>query len=173
MTAPDTNPPVGGDGVTSLSAEDVEKIITDIQNTQLVASDLVSMAVQVFSGLGNQATVSGDNLRAALKASAVPLEGTLATVMAAIQNVTKTGDLVSVTNNQDIQAEINGTQVRLRKELTFEVTQGDTPSLSNITGVAVHKILWIDIHSIQLKENQGKKTVSVATSAGTKEFVVG
>jgi hypothetical protein len=77
-----------------------------------------------------------------------------------------------VTNSQDIQAEINGTQARLKKEVSFEVAQGQTPTLSNIKGVAVHKVFWIDIHSIQLRQDQGKKIVSVATSAGTKEFTV-
>ena len=172
MTPPDTNPSAGGVGVTTLSADDVKKIIIEAQNTQLAASDPVSVAMQIFSGLGNQASVSGDNLRAALTASGLPLAGPLATVMAAIQNVTKAGDLVSVTNSQDIQAEINGTQARLKKEVSFEVAQGETPTLSNIKGVAVHKVFWIDIHSIQLRQDQGKKIVSVATSAGTKEFTV-
>src|SRR3984893_18049039 len=106
MTPPDTNPPAGGVGVTSLSAEDVKKIITEAQNTQLAASDPVSVAMQIFSGLGNQASVSGDTLRAALTASGLPLAGPLATVMAAIQNVTKASNLVSVTNSKEIQREM-------------------------------------------------------------------
>jgi hypothetical protein len=173
MTTPDTTPPVAGDGITSLSADDVKKIITDTQNSQLVASDPVSVAMRMFSGLGDKAIVSGASLRAALSDAAVPLAGQLAAVMDAIQSVTKTGNLVTLTNSQDVQIEINGTQARLKNEVSFEVTQGDTPTLSNIKGVAVHKMFWIDIHSIQLRQDQGKKIVSVATSAGTKEFPVG
>jgi len=173
MTTSDTNPSVAGDGVNTLSVDDVKKIITEAQNTLLGASDPVSVAMQIFSGLGNQVTASGATLLAALTASAIPLAGPLATVMAAIQKVTKSGDLVSVTSSQDTQAEINGTPLRLKKEVTFNVTQGGMPALSNITGVAAHKVFWIDIHSIELKQDQGKKIISVVTSAGTREFPVG
>jgi hypothetical protein len=172
MTPPDINPPTGGVGGINLSAEDVKKIIIDTQSNQLVGTDPVSVGMQIFSSLGDQATVSGDDLRAALTAAGIPLAGPLAVVMAAIQSVTKVGGLVSVTNREDVQAEIDGTQVRLKKTVSFAVAQGNTPALSNITGVAVHKVFWIDIHSVQLKQDQGKKIVSVATSAGTKDFAV-
>jgi len=173
MATPDATPPVERDGVTKLSADDVKRIIADVRNTQLVANDPVSVAMQVFSGLGDNATVSGADLRAALSTSGVPLAGPLATVADAVQCVTKVGGLVTLTNSQEVQVEINGTKVRLKKEVSFEVAQGEEPALSNINGVAVHKFLWIDIHSVQLNEDKGKKTVVVATSAGTKEFAVG
>ena len=71
--------------------------------------------------------------------------------MAAIQNVTKAGDLVSVTNSQDIQVEINGTQARLKKEVSFEVALGETPTLSNIRGRRGPQGLWIghSQHSVE------------------------
>ena len=46
------------------------------------------------------------------------------------------------------------------------------PALDAIAGVSVHKFLWFDMQSIQLKQNQGQKVIRVVTSGGAKEFAV-
>lgn len=163
--------PSQGASVTGLSVDDVTKIIAA---AKVAAADPVSVAMQVFSGLGDNATVSGSTLREALSASAVPVEGPLAVVLSAIQQVTKAGDLVTVTNTQEVETVLSGTQVRLKTEVSFAVAEEDgLPALNNIAGVSVHKMFWFSIQSIQLKQNNGQKVVHVVTSGGTKEFPVG
>jgi hypothetical protein len=171
MTTPSTTPSGMGTAMRILSVDDVKKIIAD---AQVAGTDPVSVAMQVFSGLGDQATVTGANLRDAFSGSAVPLTGPLTTALGAIQKVTKAGNLVTLSNNQEVKLEVNGTQVRLKQDVSLEVAQDTvSPALNNITGVSVHKFLWIDIHSIQLQQNQGQKIARVVTSGGTKEFPVG
>ncbi len=172
MTTPASAPLSGqGSGQTTLSVDDVTKIIAEAKTT---AADPVSVAMQIFSALGDNVTVSGSDLRAALSASAVPLDGPLADVVNAIQAVTKSADLVSVTNAQEVQAVLSGTQVRLNTAVSCNVAETDgLPTLNNISGVSVHKIFWIGIQTIQLTQNQGQKVVRVVTSAGTKEFPIG
>lgn len=94
--------------------------------------------------------------------------------MGAVQNVAKAGVLITLTNSQDVQTVLNGTQVRLKSEVRFDMAEENgLPALSNMAGVAVHKFIWLDIQSIQLKENQGQKVVRVVTSAGTRDIPVG
>jgi hypothetical protein len=46
-------------------------------------------------------------------------------------------------------------------------SDGD-PALKNMVGVAAHKLLsWINIQSLQLKQNQGRWTVTVGTPLTT------
>ena len=171
MTTPSSIPSGIGAGTKILTVDDVKKIIAD---AQLAGADPVSVAMQVFSGLGDQASVTGDNLREAFGGSATPLPGPLSAALDSIQQVTKAGNLVTLTNNQEVKLEVNGTQVRLKQDVSLEVApDADSPALNNITGVSVHKVFWIDIHSIQLKQDQGQKIARVITSGGTKEFPVG
>lgn len=163
--------PGQGNGPTVLSVDDVTKIIADAKSS---AADPISVAMQIFSALGDNVSVSGSDLQQALTASAVPLQGPLADVVNAIQGVTKSADLVSLTNTQEAQVVLSGTPVRLRTAVSFNVAETDgLPTLSNISGVSVQKFFWIDIQTIQLTQNQGQKMVRVVTSGGTREFPVG
>ena len=59
-------------------------------------------------------------------------------------------------------------------EETFNVVEEDSlPALTNISGLSVHEVIWIDIRSIQVKQNDGNKIVRVVTSEGTKDIVLG
>jgi hypothetical protein len=80
---------------------------------------------------------------------------------------------VTITSAQQIQAEINGTPMRFDPVVTFDVgTDGGFPAISNIQGAAAHKIFWVNITEIQLKQGpeQGQKTLHVVTSAGSRDF---
>lgn len=157
-----------GTGPATLSVDDVTKIIADAKTA---TTDPVSVAMQIFSALGNNVTVAGSDLQQALSASAIPLQGPLADVVKVIQGVSKSADLISVNISQEVQIVLSGTQVRLNTAVSFNVAEADgLPALNNISGVSVHKLFWIGIQTIQLMENQGQKMVRVVTSAGTKEF---
>jgi len=171
MATPISPVPSQGASVAGLSVDDVTKIIAA---AKVAAADPVSVAMQIFSSLGDNATVAGSTLLAALSASAVPVEGPLASVLGAIQQVTKAGDLVTVTNAQEVDTVLSGTPVRLKNEVSFTVAEADgLPGLNNIAGVSVHKMFWFSIQSIQLKQNNGQKVVQVVTTGGTKEFPLG
>jgi len=171
MATPSSPLPNQGASAAGMSVDDVTKIIAA---AKVAAADPVSVAMQVFSGLGDNASVSGSTLRDALTASAVPVEGPLASVLNAIQQVSKAGDLVTVTNTQEVDTVLSGTPVRLKNAVSFAVAETDgLPGLNNIAGVSVHKVFWFSIQSIQLKLNNGQKVVQVVTSGGTKEFPLG
>jgi len=157
-----------GNGQATLSVDDVTKIIADAKTA---TTDPVSVAMQIFSALGDNITISGSALQQAVTASAILLQGPLADVVNAIQGVTKSADLVSLNISQEVQIVLSGTQVRLNTTVSFNVAETDgLPALNNISGVSVHKFFWIGIQTIQLIETQGRKMVRVVTSAGTKEF---
>ncbi len=163
--------PEQGSGQTVLSIEDMAKIITDAKSA---TTDPLSVAMQIFSALGDNVSVSGCVLQQALTASAVPLQGPLADMVNAIQEVTKSADLVSLTIAQEAQIVLSGTKVRLNTAVCFNVAETDgLPALTNISGVSVHKFFWIGIQTIQVIENQGQKMVRVMTPIGTGEFPVG
>jgi hypothetical protein len=154
--------------VTTLSVDDVQKIIAQ---AQAGATDPVTVGMQIFTSLGDNVTVTGDVLRQALAAADVPVAGSLSTLVAASQSIAKSGSQVTVTNSQQIQTEINGTQIRFDSLVTFNVgTDGGFPTISGIEGAAAHKIFWIGITEIQLQVNQGVKTLHVVTSAGSRDF---
>jgi hypothetical protein len=167
-TSASPQPSGQGNGQTTLSVDDVTKIIAAAKTA---TTDPVSVAMQIFSALGDNVTVSGSDLQQALTASAIPLQGPLADVVNAIQGVTKSADLVSLNIAQEVQIVLSGTQVRLNTAVSFNVAETDgLPALNNISGVSVHKLFWIGIQTIQLIEDQGQRMVRVVTSAGTKEF---
>src|SRR5271157_2399529 len=118
MATPSSPLPNQGASAAGMSVDDVTKIIAA---AKVAAADPVSVAMQVFSGLGDNASVSGSTLRDALTASAVPVEGPLASVLNAIQQVSKAGDLVTVTNTQEVDTVLSGTPVRLKNAVSFTV----------------------------------------------------
>ena len=164
------NPSLSGQGTgpTVLSVDDVTKIIATAKNS---ADDPVSVAMQVFSGLGDNVTASGGTLRDALSASGVSITGPLQAVLAAIEGVTKNGDAITVTNSQEVQIQLSGTPIKFQSQVSFEVDEQDgLPALQNIVGAAVHKFLWFTLQSIQIIDDQGQKAVRVVTSGGSKDI---
>ncbi len=76
-TSASPQPSGQGNGQTTLSVDDVTKIIAAAKTA---TTDPVSVAMQIFSALGDNVTVSGSDLQQALTASAIPLQGPLADV---------------------------------------------------------------------------------------------
>lgn len=112
-----------------------------IAQAQAGASDPVTVGMQIFTSLGDNITVTGDVLRQALAAANVAVGAPLSTLVTAAQSIAKSGSQVTITNAQQIQAEINGTPIRFNPVVTFDVgTDGGFPAISNIQGAAAHKI---------------------------------
>jgi hypothetical protein len=153
---------------TTLSVDDVIKLISGARSG---TTDPVSTSIAIFQGLSENAILSGDVLRQALSQASLSFEGPLTDVLAAVGNVTKSGSLITFANSQELRPIIHGTTLRLKQTVTFEVgLDGGNPSLSNITGVAVQKVFWIDIQQIQLLQQNGQKIVHVVTQHGTRDI---
>ena len=151
-----------------LGVADVKNIIT---RARAGASDPVSVGLQIFNDLGDNITVSGDTLRQALTESGVATDGPMSALVAAAASIAKTASQVTVSSTKEVQTQISGTTVKFSPEVTFSAgVNGGFPTISNIQGAAVHKLFWIGITEIQLRENQGQKTLHVETSAGARDF---
>ena len=152
----------------ALSVEDVKNIITQ---AQAGATDPLRAGMQIFNNLGDNITVTGDTLRQALTESGVATDGPLSALVAAATSISKMGSQVTVTSTQEIQTQISGTSVKFKPVVTFNVgMDGGFPTISGIQGAAAHKVFWIGITEIQLRENQGQKILHVETSAGARDF---
>ena len=155
-------------GATSLSVDDLLKLIS---RAKAGTADQISTTLAIFQGLGENAILSGDVLRQALLQASLSPDGPMPTALAAVESITKTGSLVTLVNNQEQQPVLQGNTLRLKQTVTFEVgSDGGSPCLSNIVGVAVHKVFWIDIQQIQLRQQDGQKMVHVVTGHGTRDF---
>jgi hypothetical protein len=151
-----------------LGVEDVKNIITQ---AQAGATDPVSVALQIFDNLGVNITVSGDTLRQALTDSGVATDGPMAALLAAAASIAKTGSQVTVTSTKETQTQISGNAVKFSPVVAFNAgVDGGFPTMSNIQGAAVHKLFWIGVTQIQLRESQGQKSLHVETSAGARDF---
>ena len=155
-------------GATSLSADDIVKLITV---ARAGTADPISTSLAIFQGLGDNAVLSGDVLRQALSQASLSLVEPLAGVLAAVESISKTGNLITLVNNQELQPVLQGNTLRLKQTVTFQVgLNGGNPSISDITGVAVHKVFWIDIQQVQLRQQGGQKIVHVVTGHGTRDI---
>jgi hypothetical protein len=154
---------------THLSVEDVMKLVSSARSG---TADPVSASIVIFQSLGESAILSGDIMRLALSQASLSFEGPITDVVAAVVSIAKTGNLITfTTNDQELRTVLHGTPLRLKQTVTFEVgSDGGNPYLGSITGVAVHKVFWIDIQQIQLRQQDGKKIVHVVTAHGTRDF---
>lgn len=154
-----------------LTAAEVRNIVAQAQTG---ATDPVTAGMQIFNTLGEDISIPGDVLRQALMSSNVAVTGPLSALLAAVENITKLGTQVTATSRGETQAEIGGTPIRSKQTVTFTVgTEEGCPTLSNITGIAVHKFLWFDITQIQLRQGQGQSILHVVTAAGARDIVLG
>jgi hypothetical protein len=153
-------------GITTLNVEQVTQIIfqakTAGDNPRLVG-------VHIFSSLGDNVTLLGATLALALANSGIPIPESLSPLVNAVQSLSKAGGHVSIALAQDTEVLVNKTRLRFGKEVGFDVGESDgDPALKNMVGVAAHKLLsWINIQSLQLKQNQGRWTVTVGTPLTT------
>jgi hypothetical protein len=155
-------------GATSLSFDYLLKLIA---GAWAGTADPISTSLAIFQGLSENAFLSGDVLRQALLQASLSLDGPMPGALATVESITKTGSLFTLVNNQEQQPVLQGNTLRLKQTVTFEVgSDGGNPSLSNIVGLAVHKVFWIDIQQVQLRQQDGQTMVHVVTGHGTRDF---
>src|SRR5690349_15820033 len=89
----------------SLSVDDVTRIIATARSA---TTDLVSTSLAIFQGLGDNVVLSGEILRQALSESSLPFGEPLASVLAAVENITKVGKTISLANRQELHPVLQG-----------------------------------------------------------------
>jgi hypothetical protein len=156
-----------GAPATSLSVDDVTRLIATARSG---TSDPISTSLAIFQGLGDNVVLSGDVLRQALSEAAVPFAEPLAGVLAVVESITKNGSSITFVNTQEIHPVVQGNTLRLKQTVTFQVgLDAGNSSLTQISGVAVHKLLWIDIQALQLRQDGNQRILHIVTAHGTRD----
>lgn len=151
-----------------LTAADLQKIFMQAKAS---TTDPVSLVMKLFEGLGENATIFGDVLRQALSDSSAQIGEPFHSILAGVQAVTKSGNSITITSDQDVETVVAETKVKLEQTISLnaDLVEG-CPTIDNIVGVSVHKFFWIEIQSVQLRQSNGRKSVRVATAMGSKDF---
>lgn len=157
---------------TALTVDGLMRIIAQSVSV-LGSAGPISLATHILSSLDDRVTVSGDVLRKALADSNVVLGEPLSTLIGSVQSVERSGNSIVLKRDRESQTKIYGWMVRLKPTVTLTFQMGgDFPTISNISGVAVHKVLWIDVQQVQLAMVQKQRTVRIATSCGVRIFAI-
>jgi len=154
--------------ISTLTLDQVTQLISEAKsagaNPQLVG-------LQMFNDLPDNVTLPGPTLALALNTSGVPVDPSLAPLLSAIQNISKTGNHLSVALNKDTELSLKDTRIKFAKDTSFDVSDDAiSPALNNIIGLAGHKLFWVNVESIQLTQNKGLWTVAVQTPIKTITF---
>lgn len=162
----------GQEDVVSMSRTlTVEVVKQVIEQARSAGADPPAVAIGLFEGLGDHASVTGEVLAQGLRESGIPLPAEAKEVLDGIATIEKNAEQVQLVMNSQLQLTVRGTQFRLGPTMTAAIQRfPDGIALADIKGVAVNKFVWIDIQRLQYHDNGGKRSVRVDTSFGGKEF---
>jgi len=134
-----------------LSVADVTKII---QQAQKSGGDPVSTGMQIFNGLGSNASVTGDTLRQAIKESKVDLGGAAADLIQHADSISKSGSNVTITNSSAFSSKQGDVTINFAKTVSFSVgadNKTGLPGFSQIQGLSGKQgKLGADVTKIQV-----------------------
>ena len=119
-----------------LSAADVTKIVLQAQKS---GGDPVSTGMQIFNGLGNNVSVTGDALRQGVKDSKVDLGGAAADLIQHADNISKSGSNVTITNSSAFSSKQGDVTISFAKTVSFSVgadKKTGLPGFSQIQGLS-------------------------------------
>jgi RHS repeat-associated protein len=141
-----------------LSVADVTKII---QQAQQSGGDPVSTGMQIFNGLGNNASVTGDTLRQGIKESKVDLGGAAADLIQHADSVSKSGSNVAITNTAAFSSKQGDVTINFAKTVSFSVgadKKTGLPGFSQIQGLSGKQgKLGAGVTKIQVVQHGGAK----------------
>jgi plastocyanin domain-containing protein len=157
-------------GDSTITVEQVTQIISQAKSG---GANPLLVGIQIFNGLNDQVTLTGNTLTLALAASAIQIPGPLAPLVDSIQSVAKQGELITLTMNREIETTFNDTRIRFQEKVGFNVDNSDSPALTNMTGVSAHAFLaWLDITSIQLNRDEGHLSLAVVAGGFKKTLPI-
>lgn len=143
------------------------QVVDLISRAKAAGANPIFVGIQIFSSLGDDVNVTGSTLTLALTTSGIKIDPLFTPLVNAIQTVARAGNHVSISLNQPIQVPAK-VPVKFEKDISFDVSDvGGSPALNNIVGLAGHKLVWVNVHSIQLKQNQGRWTAAIGTAVTT------
>jgi hypothetical protein len=147
-----------------LSAADVANVITQAQKS---SSDPATTAINIFNGLGNNISVTGETLREGIKDSKVSLDGTSTALLANATSVEKNGNQVTINSKNETTTNISGVDVRVAQVVSFMVgSEKGNPTLSNIRGLQAKKGIFLDVQKVSVGRYNGGKAVFVQAGKG-------
>jgi hypothetical protein len=151
--------------ISTLTLDQLTQLISQAKSA---GANPLLVGIQMFNNLPDNVTLPGPTLALALTSSGVPIDPSLAPLLSAIRDISKAGNHVSIALNQDTELSLKNTRIKFAKDTSFDVSDDAiSPALNNITGLAGHKVFWINVESIQLTQNQGRWTVAVQTPIKT------
>jgi hypothetical protein len=154
--------------ISTLTMDQVTQLISQAKSA---GPNPLLMGIQMFNNLGQNVTLPGPTLALALTSSGVPVDPSLAPLLSAIQNISKAGSHVSIALNEDTELSLKNTRIKFAKDTSFDVSDdAASPALNNIVGLAGHKLVWVNVQSIQLTQNQGRWSVAVKTPLKIIDF---
>lgn len=154
--------------ISTLTMDQVTQLISQAKSA---GPNPLLMGIQMFNNLGQNVTLLGPTLALALTSSGVPVDPSLAPLLSAIQNISKVGSHVSIALNEDTELSLKNTRIKFAKDTSFDVSDDAASSaFNNIVGLAGHKLVWVNVQSIQLTQNQGRWSVAVKTPLKTIDF---
>ncbi len=141
-----------------LSVADVTKII---QQAQQSGGDPVSTGMQIFNGLGNNASVTGDTLRQGIRESKVDLGGAAADLIQHADSISKSGSNVTITNTAAFSSKQGDVTINFAKTVSFSVgadKKTGLPGFSQIQGLSGKQgKLGAGVTKIQVVQHGGAK----------------
>ena len=156
---------------TALTLDQLTKIISDAKSG---SQDPLSMAVGIFGSLAPSVSVSGDLLRQALTGSGIPLKGPLSVFLNGIQSVSKSGNQVKAISTEPTEVVFKDSTIRLLAEVVLDVSEDEgLPALTNITGIAVHKLGWLNIETVAVKKVEQQTVLHIVTPLGSRDIALG
>jgi hypothetical protein len=134
-----------------MSVADVSKVIQQAESSK---SDPVTTAVNLFNGLGTNATVSGSTLRTALSNNGVSVTGNNGKLLNNIESISKSGNNVTITNRRKLTAGY----VSEQKQVSFSVgTLNGRAAITNIRGVSAGVGFFkFGVHSVEVASVSGQ-----------------
>jgi hypothetical protein len=154
--------------ISTLTLDQVTQLISEAKSA---GANPLLVGIQMFNDLGDNVTLLGPTLAQALTTSGVTVDPSLSPLLSAIQNISKAGTHVSITLDQDTELSLKNTRIKFAKDTGFDVSDDAvSPALNNIVGLAGHKLVWVNVQSIQLTQNQGRWSVAVKTPLKTIDF---
>lgn len=149
----------------------LDQVIQLISQAKSSSINPLLTGIQMFNNLGDNITLPGPTLALALTTCGLPVTPSLAPLLTAIQNISKTGIHVSIALNQDTELSLKNTRIKFEQDTSFDVSDDATcPALYNIIGLSGHKVFWVNVQSIQLTQNQGQWCAMVKTAVKTITF---
>ena len=151
-----------------LTVEDVKQAIQEAKGG---VANPMEVVFRLIEGFGDSASVTGAVLLEGLQESGIPVPAEAKDILGGITTLEKNGDQLLLGLSSQLQPTVRGTQLRLGPTVAAVIQKfPDGVALADITGIAVNKLVWIDIQRLQFHDTAGKRSIRVDTNFGGKEF---